>query len=80
MARMRNRVHTGFWWEDLRERYFFEDLGLHGRIILKLILNKGDGGRDGVYLAYDGGGAGGECLCECGDEPSGSIKCGEFLD
>jgi hypothetical protein len=20
------------------------------------------------------------CTCECGDEPSGSIKCGEFLD
>jgi hypothetical protein len=20
------------------------------------------------------------CACECGDEPSGSIKCGEFLD
>jgi hypothetical protein len=20
------------------------------------------------------------CCCECGDEPSGSIKCGEFLE
>ena len=20
------------------------------------------------------------CTCECGNEPSGSIKCGEFLD
>jgi len=23
-------------------------------------------------------GTGGEHLCECGNEPSGSIKCGEF--
>jgi len=21
-----------------------------------------------------------EYACECGDEPSGSVKCGEFLD
>ena len=69
MARMRNRVHTGFWWEDLRERDFLEDLGLHGRIILKLILNKRGWGPGRVAGAS-----------ECGDEPSGSIKCGKFLD
>jgi hypothetical protein len=40
---MRNRVHTGFWWEDRRERDFLEDLGVHERIILKLILKKWDG-------------------------------------
>ena len=30
---------------------------------------------DCTDLAQGGGGC-----CECGNEPSGSIKCGEFLD
>jgi hypothetical protein len=30
-----------------------------------------------IELAQDGQVAG---TCECGNEPSGSIKCGEFLD
>ena len=59
MARMRNRVYTGFWWEDLRERDFLEDLGLHGRITVKLILNKWDGGMEGISLAHDSGETGG---------------------
>jgi len=59
VARMRNRVHTGFWWEDLRERSFLEDLGVHGRIILKFILNKWDGGMDGISPAHDRGETGG---------------------
>ena len=37
------------------------------------------GGMDWIDMAQDryrwGGGS-----CECGTEPSGSIKCGEFLD
>jgi hypothetical protein len=28
-------VHTGFWWEDLRERGHLEDLSTDERIILK---------------------------------------------
>jgi hypothetical protein len=28
-------VHTGFWWENLRERGQLEDAGVDGRIILK---------------------------------------------
>ena len=31
-------MHTSFWWGDLRERGHLEDLGLYGRIILKMEL------------------------------------------
>jgi hypothetical protein len=34
----------------------------------------GCGGMDWIELAQD------TVTCECGNEPSGSIKCGEFLD
>jgi len=27
-------VHTGFWWQDLRERDFLEGLDVNGKIIL----------------------------------------------
>jgi len=36
-------VYVGFCWEELRERDHFEDLGIHGRIILKYIFNKREG-------------------------------------
>jgi len=42
---------AGFWWGNLRERNPFEDLGIEGRIILKLILNH-LGGR-GLDLVMD---------------------------
>jgi hypothetical protein len=29
------KMHAAFWWEDLRGRDHFEDLGVDGRIILK---------------------------------------------
>ena len=35
---------TGFWWGSLKERDNFEDLGINGRTILKLILKKELGG------------------------------------
>jgi hypothetical protein len=38
------QVHTGFWWEDLRERVHLEDLGVDGRIILKWVSKKWDVG------------------------------------
>jgi hypothetical protein len=38
----------------------------------------GCGGMDWIELAQDRDGC--RCTCECGNEPSGSIKCGEFLD
>ena len=36
-------VHTGFWWEDLRQREHLEDLDVDGRIILKRVIKKWDG-------------------------------------
>jgi hypothetical protein len=33
-------VHAGFWWGDLRERDYFEDLDVDGRIVLEWILKK----------------------------------------
>jgi hypothetical protein len=40
----REEVHTGFWWGDLVERDHLEDLDVDGRIILKYIFKKWDGG------------------------------------
>jgi hypothetical protein len=30
-----DEVHTGFWWEDLRERVHLKNLGVNGRVVLK---------------------------------------------
>ena len=69
-------MHTGFWWGDQRERDHFEDLSVDGRIILKWIFKKLDWrGMEWIDLAQDTDGS-----CECCNEASGSIKCGEFLD
>ena len=37
-------LHIGFWWGNLRERKSLEDVGVYGRVILKLIFMKWDGG------------------------------------
>jgi len=41
---VRGEVHTGFWRGNLRERERLEDPGVDGRIILRWIFRKYDGG------------------------------------
>jgi len=51
--------------------------GIDGRIILRWIFGKWDGGTGMIWLRTGSGGVG---TCKCGNEPSGSIKFGGFLD
>jgi hypothetical protein len=80
VARMwvrRGDEYTGFWWGYLMDRDHLGDPGVNWRIILRWIFRK-----LGVGYGLDRGGSGYRQLagtCECGNEPSGSIKCGEFL-
>jgi hypothetical protein len=46
-------VDTGFWWEDLREHDHLGHPGVDGRIILKWMFKKRDGGMDWIELAQD---------------------------
>jgi len=74
----RVEVYTGFWCESLRERDHLEDPDVDGRIILRWIIRKWD---VRVWLDRCVSGEGQVSgTCECGNELSGSIKCGEFLD
>jgi hypothetical protein len=71
------RDFTGFWWENLRERNYWGDPGVNGSIILRQVFRKWYVGVwTGLsWLRIETGGH-----CECGNESSGFIKCGEFLD
>jgi hypothetical protein len=75
-VRGRGEVCTGFRWGNLRERDHLGDPDVDGRIILRWIFRKWRGGGcgDWMELAQD------RETCEYGDELSGSIKCGEFVD
>ena len=61
----------------MRERDHLEYLGLHGNIILKWIFKKSDKEHELVRC-----GSGYEQVadaCECGNEPSDPVKCGDFF-
>ena len=74
----RGEVHIGFCWGNLRERDHLGNPGVGGRIILRWILRKWD---VGVGLDQAGSGKGQVADASgCSNEPSSSIKCGEFLD
>jgi hypothetical protein len=69
-------VYSWCWWESLKERDIFQGLGVNRRIILISIFEIGWGGR--CDLSHNREKMAGSS--ERGDEPSGSKKCGEFLD
>jgi hypothetical protein len=66
--RRRGGVLTEFGWGILRERDHLGDLGVDGRIILRWIFREWDEGHGLDRSATVAG------TCECGNEPSGSIK------
>jgi len=68
----------GSWCGSRREGDHWGDLGVDGWIILGWICRRWDVGIwIGLYWPRIGTVAD---ACECGIEPSGSVKCGEFLD
>jgi hypothetical protein len=71
-------MHTKFWLESLKGRDQSEDLVIDGKIILEQISGK-QGGKEwtGQICLRMGGPMAGSC--ELGNEPSSSIKIGEFL-
>jgi hypothetical protein len=63
--------------EGLREGEYLEDLGVDGRILLKWIFRISVGVMGCIDLAE---GRNRWRFCECSNERSGFVKCGEFFD
>jgi hypothetical protein len=74
----RGEAYTALWWGNLKERDHFGDPGVDGRIIIGWIFRKWDVGlwSGSSWLWIGTGGV----TCVYGNEPSVSVKCGEFLD
>jgi hypothetical protein len=71
-------VHTGFWWGNLTEELHLEDPNRKWEDNIKI-----DRREMGWGHGLDQSGSEQEHVtgfCECSNEPSGPIKCGEFLD
>jgi len=75
VARMERRGVYKVWWGNLRKRDQLGDPRVGGTITLRYIFRMWDvgvwTGSSWLMMAS---------TCDCGNEPSGSIKCGEFLD
>ena len=71
-------MSTRFWCGNLRERDNWGDEEVDGRIILRWLFRK-RGGVVGTGWSWFRIGTG-DGACEYGNELSGFIKCGEFLD
>ena len=71
-------IDTGFWWVGLREGDHLGDPDVDGRIILRWVFRKWDVGAwtELIWLSKRTGGG----HFKSGNEPLGSIQCGEFLD
>ena len=72
----RGEAYTGFWWGSLRERHQLGGPGVDGRVTLRWMFRKWN-----VGYGLNRAGSGREevaSTCECGNESSGYIKCGEF--
>jgi hypothetical protein len=54
----KRKVHTGFWWGDLREGDHLGDPGIDGTIILKWTFRKWDGAWTGLSWLRIGTGGG----------------------
>jgi len=75
---VRRGGRIGSWWDNRREGDHWGDLHVDGRIILEWISRRWD-----VCIWTGLGWPRTEKVadaCECSNGPSGSVKCGEFLD
>ena len=72
------KMHTGFWWGEMRERDHLKDVGADGTIIIKWIFKTWDeeAWTELIWLGI-GQMAG---TREGSNKPSGSLKFGEILE
>jgi hypothetical protein len=71
-------LYIWFWWGNLRECDHVGDTGVGGRIILRLSFRKWY--ERAIYWTELAKDRERWRELECDNEPSGFIKCGEFLD